>query len=31
VNGAERFCSDLVLRGIALPAMTRQAVASAGL
>jgi len=31
VNSAERFCSELVLRGIALPAMTRQATASAGL
>ncbi len=31
VSNAERFCSDLILRGIALPAMTRPAAASAGL
>lgn len=31
VSHAERFCSDLILHGIALPAMTRPAAASAGL
>jgi len=31
VNGAERFCSELVLRGIALPAMARHATARIGL
>ena len=31
VNSAERFCSELILRGIALPAMERQATARAGL
>ena len=31
VNGAERFCSELVLRGVALSPVARQATARAGL